>query len=195
MAGAFAQSAAILLREGLEALLVVAALAAYLEKAGARDRLPALYAGAGLAVIASLITAWLFALFNNGEHNDLVEGVVMLAAAALMLYVSGWLFVRQDPKRLAGHAEAAGRRGARRKAARSSPSRRWRSWRCSAKAPRRCCSSTRLSKTVGGYAAGLIGGLVGRRRRAGRAVLRHQPGRAAAAAAAAVPDHRRRSCS
>jgi len=111
MAGPFIQSAAILLREGLEALLVIAALAAYLDKAGARSRLPALYAGALLAVVASLVTAWLFQVFNEGMHNDLLEGVVILIAAALMLYVSGWLFIRQDPRAwqamLKAQAEAA----------------------------------------------------------------------------------------
>ncbi len=98
MLSVFIQSATILLREGLEALLVIAALAAYLDKAGARDRLPALYLGAGLAVIASLIGAWLFAVFNNGAHDDIIEGIVILCAAALMLYVSGWLLLRQDPR-------------------------------------------------------------------------------------------------
>lgn len=98
MTGVFFQSALILLREGLEALLVIVALAAYLNKAGAQARLPALYAGAGVAVLASLIAAWAFAQFNNGEHNDIAEGVVILFAATLMLYVSGWLFIRQDPR-------------------------------------------------------------------------------------------------
>jgi high-affinity iron transporter len=78
MGGPFFESAAILLREGLEAMLVIAALAAYLDKAGARSRLPALYGGALLAVLASLITAILFAMYNGGEHNDFVEGITML---------------------------------------------------------------------------------------------------------------------
>ena len=111
MGGTFLQSATILLREGLEAMLVIAALAAYLDKAGARSRLPALYGGALLAILASLIAAYLFAIFNGGEHNDLIEGVTMLVAAALMLYVSGWLLVRQDPaayqRMLKEQAEAA----------------------------------------------------------------------------------------
>lgn len=98
MASTFVQSAVILLREGLEALLILAALAAYLVKADARDRLPALYTGAALAVAASLVTAWVFEVFNNGAHSDLFEAFVILAAAALMLYVSGWLLLRQDPK-------------------------------------------------------------------------------------------------
>jgi high-affinity iron transporter len=96
MGATFIQAAAILLREGLEAMLVIAALAAYLDKAGARSRLSALYSGALFAILASLIAAFLFAMYNGGEHNDLIEGVTMLAAAALMLYVSGWLLVRQD---------------------------------------------------------------------------------------------------
>lgn len=98
MIGTFAQSALILLREGLEALLVIAALGAYLDRSGARSRLAWLYAGAGAAVLASLITAWLLYLFNNGVHNDLIEAVTLVGAAALLFYVSGWLFLRQDPK-------------------------------------------------------------------------------------------------
>ena len=98
MSGVFAQAAVILLREGLEAMLVIAALAAYLKKAGAADRLTALYAGALAAIVASLIAAWTFQTLNEGQHNDLIEAFVILAAAALMLYVSGWLLVRQDPR-------------------------------------------------------------------------------------------------
>ena len=89
MVSAFIQSATILLREGLEAMLVIAALAAYLDKAGARARLSALYAGAALAIVASIVVAWLFEVFNSGTHNDVLEAAIMLLAAALMLYVSG----------------------------------------------------------------------------------------------------------
>ena len=98
MSNVFIEALLILLREGLEALLVIAALAAYLTKAGAQDRLSALYAGAGAAVLASILAAWMFEVMNNGAHNDIVEGVVILTAAALMLYVSGWLLLRQDPR-------------------------------------------------------------------------------------------------
>jgi high-affinity iron transporter len=51
-----------------------------------------------LAVVASLGAAWVFQVFNNGAHSDLCEAFVILAAAALMLYVSGWLLLRQDPR-------------------------------------------------------------------------------------------------
>src|SRR3954462_7338422 len=98
MSSAFIQAAVILLREGLEAMLVIAALAGYLSRAGGGHRINALYGGALAAVGASIVAAWLFAVLNSGEHSDILEGVIILFAAALMLYVSGWLMVKQDPR-------------------------------------------------------------------------------------------------
>ena len=98
MSSAFIQAAVILLREGLEAMLVIAALAGYLTKSGAAHRIQALYGGALAAVGASIIAAWLFAVLNSGEHSDILEGIIILIAAGLMLYVSGWLMVKQDPQ-------------------------------------------------------------------------------------------------
>ena len=98
MSSAFIQAAVILLREGLEAMLVIAALAGYLTKAGAGHRVHALYAGSLAAVGASIIAAWLFAVLNSGQHSDVLEGIIILVAASLMLYVSGWLMVKQDPR-------------------------------------------------------------------------------------------------
>jgi high-affinity iron transporter len=98
MSNAFVQAAVILLREGLEAMLVIAALAGYLRKVGGGHRVTALYAGALSAVGASIIAAWLFAVLNSGAHSDVLEGFIILAAAGLMLYVSGWLMVKQDPR-------------------------------------------------------------------------------------------------
>src|SRR6476469_2256213 len=98
MSSAFIQAAVILLREGLEAMLVIAALAGYLTRAGAGHRINALYGGALAAVGASIVAAWLFAVLNSGEHSDILEGGIILVAAGLMLYVSGWLLVKQDPR-------------------------------------------------------------------------------------------------
>jgi high-affinity iron transporter len=98
MSSAFIQAAVILLREGLEAMLVIAALAGYLRKVGGSHRIAALYSGALAAVAASLVAAWLFAVLNSGEHSDILEGVIIIVAAGLMLYVSGWLMVKQDPR-------------------------------------------------------------------------------------------------
>jgi len=92
------QSGAILLREGLEALLVIAALAAFLTRAGVPEKVKSLYIGAGLAILASFGAAVVFELFFEGEHNDFIEAGVMVVAAILMLYMSGWMYLKQDPK-------------------------------------------------------------------------------------------------
>ncbi|WP_232631489.1 FTR1 family iron permease [Methylobacterium sp. Leaf118] len=111
----FLQAFTILFREGLEAMLVIAALAAFLRRAGAADRVMPVYLGALAAIGASLVAAWVFQIFYDGHHSDLFEAVIMLSAAALMFYMSGWLFLRQDPKawqadlnRLAERALGAG---------------------------------------------------------------------------------------
>jgi high-affinity iron transporter len=92
------QSGSILLREGLEALLVIAALAAFLTRAGVPEKVRSLYIGAGLAILASLGAAVVFEVFFGGEHNDFMEAGVMVVAAVLMLYMSGWMYLKQDPK-------------------------------------------------------------------------------------------------
>ncbi len=85
--------ALIIVREGFEAVLILTALVTYLIKAGQRDRVKTVYQAAGVAVVASLLTAlalrsltWLAA-----GHQELFEGVSMLAAAAVLVYVSYWL--------------------------------------------------------------------------------------------------------
>ncbi len=92
-----AQSASILLREGVEAMLVIAALAAFLRRSGAVAQLRAIYLGASLAILASVLAAVAFNVFLGGAHDDRLEAVVMLLASVLMLYMSGWLFLRQNP--------------------------------------------------------------------------------------------------
>lgn len=103
MSNSFIQAAVILLREGMEAMLVIAALAGYLAKVGAGHRVTELYLGALAAAVASAIGAWAFAVFNSGGHNDVMEAVIILLAAALMFYVSGWLMVKQDPRGWQGY--------------------------------------------------------------------------------------------
>ncbi|HEX6001340.1 MAG TPA: FTR1 family protein [Hyphomicrobiaceae bacterium] len=101
----FIEALTVVLREGLEAILVLAALAAYLASAGAGHRLKALWSGAALALLVSIGAAWVFERYYNGAHNDIVEGVIIFIAAALMLYVSGWLFLKQDPAAWKAHLD------------------------------------------------------------------------------------------
>ena len=83
----------ILLREGLEALLVVAAIIAFLVKAGRREALPWIHAGWIGALVLGVVT-WFVAsalIDISGATRELTEGVTALLAAAILLYVGVWL--------------------------------------------------------------------------------------------------------
>lgn len=87
-------SFAIIVREGLEAVLLIGALLAYLGAtgAGARRRRQ-IYWGAGIGVAASVAT-WVVArtlIPIGGAGRELVEGITGLVAVAVLLYVSNWL--------------------------------------------------------------------------------------------------------
>ena len=189
MSSAFIQAAVILLREGLEAMLVIAALAGYLTKSGAAHRIQALYGGALAAVGASIIAAWLFAVLNSGEHSDILEGIIILIAAGLMLYVSGWLMVKQDPQGwkdyLAHKADTA-----------LAQDTVWAVGALAFLAVFREGAETvlfinALATTEGGWSAGLVRRARRRDARARRAVLFHQSDRAENSVAAAVHHHLR----
>ncbi|WP_443147385.1 FTR1 family iron permease [Prosthecomicrobium sp. N25] len=78
---------------------MIASLSAWLRRSGAQDRVGVLYAGAALALVASVGSAAVFEVFLNGAHDDRLEAAVLVLAAGLLLYTSGWLFLRQDPRR------------------------------------------------------------------------------------------------
>ena len=88
-------AAAILLREGLEALLVIGALLAFLNRSGNGDKARWIWVGGGAALVASVGVAVLvnvvFAQAAAGANRELLEGATGLVAAGLLLYVSHWL--------------------------------------------------------------------------------------------------------
>src|SRR5205823_3784706 len=87
------QSFVLMLREGFEAILIIAALMAFLAKAGAVERRRHVAQGAWAAVAASVLTAAVVELLfevTPGQREAL-EGVTMLLATAVLFYVSYWL--------------------------------------------------------------------------------------------------------
>ena len=97
MSSAFIQAAIILLREGLEAMLVIAALAGYLTKAGAGHRIAALYTGdttvSGIA--ASLL--FLAAVFQISDAAQVstscaIRGYKVTRAPMVIHLTAFWVF-------------------------------------------------------------------------------------------------------
>jgi high-affinity iron transporter len=94
----FVQSFVIMLREGLEAILIVGALMTFLAKMGAADRRRHVNAGVIAAIVASLLTALaLETVFHlSPAHQEALEGLTMLVATAVLFYVSYWLLSKME---------------------------------------------------------------------------------------------------
>ena len=90
-----ADAAIIMLREGLEALLIIGALLAFLKKSHNADKQRWIWLGGLGGVLASIVTAIVlqrvFVSATAGANRELIEGVTGLVAACLLVYVSYWL--------------------------------------------------------------------------------------------------------
>ncbi|MDW0109496.1 FTR1 family iron permease [Sporosarcina aquimarina] len=91
----FWDSALILLREGLEALLIIIGLVAFLKKAGQPQLAKWIYTGSAVGITASIVAAVLMTTILNsvtiGSSREIMEGVIGLAAAAMMIGMGAWL--------------------------------------------------------------------------------------------------------
>lgn len=96
--GTFLQSLLIILREGFEAILVVGAVVAFLIKTGHRERLKSIWIGVILGLVASAATAILLkSVFQYmPASREIVEGVTMLIAVAVLFSVSYWLISKVE---------------------------------------------------------------------------------------------------
>ena len=89
----FLSALLILLREGIEAILILAAISAVLIKTGRNDMLRYLHVGWISALVLGGLT-WLAArnfINISGAGRELTEGVTALVAAAMLIYVGFWL--------------------------------------------------------------------------------------------------------
>ena len=90
----------ILLREGLEALLVIIALMTVLIKTKRQDALKYVHLGWVTALIAGGVT-WLVAqtlIEISGASREIMEGVGALLAAIILLYVGVWMHSKTSAK-------------------------------------------------------------------------------------------------
>ena len=89
----FTNSFGIILREALEAILIIAAIIAFLINTGSRQTIRYIHIGWIAAIAAGLVT-WYLArtvISISGASRELIEGITSLAAAAVLFYVSYWL--------------------------------------------------------------------------------------------------------
>ena len=90
----------IIVREGLEALLIVAAIVAYMVKNNHHDKLPLIRQSVVVALVCSVITAVIFQLLftNSGASRELLEGVTMLIAVFMLFSMSYWLLSKVEAR-------------------------------------------------------------------------------------------------
>ena len=96
----FLPSLLVILREGMEAILVVAAVLAYLAKAGHKNKTPIVWGGVALAFGLSVGLAFLFSYATSlaGANQELLEGFAALFAVVMLIWVSNWMINKSSNK-------------------------------------------------------------------------------------------------
>ena len=93
----------IIVREGLEAILVIAAIIAYLVKSGAAKHLRSVYIGSVVGIAASFLAALGLTLLKNAlgdaygaQAQEIMEGCTALVAVCVLFYVSNWMLSKSE---------------------------------------------------------------------------------------------------
>ena len=99
--GLFFQSFSIIVREGFEAILIIAALIAFLVKSRNQARVKFIHIGVVIGILASFATAYIIheLLHLSMASQEVLEGWIMLVAAAVLFWVSYWLVSKIDNKK------------------------------------------------------------------------------------------------
>lgn len=100
-ASSFVQAFIILLREGLEAILVIGGIIAYLIKSGNKKQVRSVYIGSIVAIALSFVAAWVLGMIKSanaaaGANQEIIEGVTALLAVAVLFYVSNWMLSKSE---------------------------------------------------------------------------------------------------
>ncbi len=112
----FLGSFGIIVREGLEAILVIAAIIAYLVKSGNAASLKNVYIGALAGILASFAAAAVLyfvkqAVAGAGIAQELIEGITALIAVCVLFYVSNWMISKAEAAAWSGYIDSRVRSG------------------------------------------------------------------------------------
>lgn len=101
----FTASIAIILKEGFEAILIVAAIIAYLRKKNMEHHLKSVYLGCVIGVFSSILMAILLNALagGQGDKQELIEGLTMIFATAVLFYTSNWMVSKADEHQWEGY--------------------------------------------------------------------------------------------
>ena len=96
--GVFLASLLIIVREGFEAIIIVGAILAYLVKSGHKSKVKPVYWGVVFALILSVVMAFALNALKGfaGANQEIVEGVTMLIAVVVLVYVSNWMVSKAE---------------------------------------------------------------------------------------------------
>ena len=91
----------IIVREGLEAILVIAGMIAYLIKSGNQKTLKNVYIGSVLGIVMSFVAAWFLSWLKRvwtgaGQSQEVIEGITALIAVCVLFYVSNWMISKAE---------------------------------------------------------------------------------------------------
>lgn len=97
----------IIFREGLEAILVIAAISAYLVRSGNIRMVKVVYMSSLFAVFASVLAAIaLNSIVNlSGANQEIIEGVAMLLATVVLFFISNWMFSKAEAEAWKNYVE------------------------------------------------------------------------------------------
>jgi high-affinity iron transporter len=99
--GLFIQSLSIIVREGFEVILIIAALIAFLRKSRNEARIKSIHIGVVVGILASFLTAYIIheILHLSAVNQEVLEGWIMIVAVAILFSVSYWLVSKIDNKK------------------------------------------------------------------------------------------------
>ena len=99
--GLFLQSFSIIVREGFEAILIIAALIAFLRKSKNESSIKNIHIGVIIGILGSFLTAYIVheLLHLSMASQEVLEGWIMLVSVVILFWVSYWLVSNIDNKK------------------------------------------------------------------------------------------------